>query len=41
LKWTADSIKQAFLICDNPGHGRDISDTGDDYPNGSPDGFKV
>jgi hypothetical protein len=23
--WSADSIKQAFLICDAPGHGKNIS----------------
>jgi hypothetical protein len=38
------SIKQAFMICDAPGHGKDINGMtfgGDDYPNGSPDGFKI
>ena len=51
LSWGADSIKQTFHIADAPGHGKDI--TGDDssqkmfsfaydnYPNGSPDGFKL
>ena len=32
------------MICDAPGHGKDIngfSGFGDDYPNGSPDGFKI
>jgi hypothetical protein len=23
--WSADSVKQAFLICDAPGHGKDIN----------------
>ncbi len=44
LKWIDHSIKQAFMICDAPGHGKDIngfSGFGDDYPNGSPDGFKI
>jgi hypothetical protein len=36
------SIKQAFMICDDPGHGADINGgEGDDYPKGSPDGFKI
>jgi len=33
------------MICDAPGHGRDINgmtgNWGDDYPNGSPDGYKI
>jgi hypothetical protein len=32
------------MICDAPGHGKDINGfgtMGDDYPNGSPDGFKL
>lgn len=41
LQWTAGSTRQAFLICDAPGHGKDICDCGDSYPNGSPDGFKI
>lgn len=41
LKWSADSAKQLFLICDAPGHGRDICNQGDSYPNGSPDGYKI
>lgn len=41
LKWTPNSIKQAFLICDAPGHGKDICTDHDDYPGGSPDGFKI
>jgi hypothetical protein len=24
-QWSADSVKQAFLICDAPGHGKDIN----------------
>jgi hypothetical protein len=44
--WGTHSIKQCFLICDAPGHGKNINGFGpgvmygDDYPNGSPDGFK-
>ena len=45
LSWMDHSIKQAFMICDAPGHGEDINGFkgffGDDYPNGSPDGFKI
>ena len=45
LKWMDHSIKQAFMICDAPGHGEDINGFkgffGDDYPNGSPEGFKI
>jgi hypothetical protein len=43
LNWMSDSIKQAFLICDAPGHGVDLTNDPitDDYPAGSPDGFKV
>jgi len=32
------------MICDAPGHGKDINGfegPGDDFPNGSPDGFKI
>jgi hypothetical protein len=41
--WIPDSVKQAFLICDAPGHGIDLTNDPitDDYPAGSPDGFKV
>lgn len=39
--WTAGSTRQAFLICDAPGHGSDICEFGDSYPGGSPDGFKI
>ena len=41
LAWTPRSTKNVFLITDAPGHGRDICDWGDDYPDGSPDGFKL
>lgn len=43
LDWQTDSVKQAFLICDAPGHGVDLTNDPitDDYPAGSPDGFKV
>ena len=43
LNWLDHSIKQAFMICDAPGHGDDINDGrfDDDYPEGSPDGFKI
>ena len=41
LNWSKDSIKTCFHIADAPGHGKDICDWGDDYPKGSPDGFKI
>ena len=41
LTWRSGSIKTAFHIADAPGHGKDICDWGDDYPKGSPDGFKI
>lgn len=41
LKWRNNSIKTAFHIADAPGHGTDICEHGDDYPKGSPDGFKI
>ena len=41
LSWAKDSVKMAFHIADAPGHGRDICDFGDNYPGGSPDGFKI
>lgn len=41
LEWEPNSAKQLFLICDAPGHGKDICDGGDSYPNGSPDGYKI
>lgn len=41
MKWTPSSIKQLFLICDAPGHGKDICDSHDNHPKGSPDGFKI
>ena len=40
--WTVDAIKKVFLICDMPGHGRDINDgSGDDYPDGNPEGLTI
>jgi hypothetical protein len=41
MEWTEGSIKQLFLICDAPGHGKDIWDGDDSYPKGSPDGYKI
>jgi hypothetical protein len=41
LNWLNNSIKQAFLICDAPGHGKDLTTIRDNYPEGSPDGFKI
>lgn len=41
MKWDKDSIKFVFHIFDAPGHGKDICDGGDDYPNGSPEGHKI
>lgn len=41
LTWRPNSVKNAFLITDAPGHGRDICDWGDDYPDGSPEGHKL
>ena len=46
MGWRGSSVKQAFLICDAPGHGRDINGLintmfKDDYPYGSPDGHKI
>lgn len=41
MKWAPDSVKQVFHIFDAPGHGKDICDGGDDYPAGSPEGFKI
>ena len=46
MGWSGSSVKQAFLICDAPGHGSDINGLnhamfGDDYPKGSPDGHKI
>jgi len=40
LSWEA-SIKLTFLIADAPGHGKDICDSDDSYPKGSPDGYKI
>lgn len=39
--WTEGSIKQLFLICDAPGHGKDICDDSDNHPKGSPDGYII
>jgi hypothetical protein len=39
--WMKGSIKSCFHIADAPGHGKDICSWGDDYPSGSPDGFKI
>lgn len=41
LSWQPDSIKSAFHIADAPGHGKDICDAGDDYPQGSKEGYKI
>ena len=41
MAWDPTSIKTVFHIFDAPGHGKDICDTGDDYPAGSPEGFKI
>jgi hypothetical protein len=41
MNWSTDSAKQLFLICDAPGHGKDIWDGHDNHPGGSPDGFKI
>ena len=41
MSWTEGSIKQLFLICDAPGHGKDICDGHDNHPKGSPDGHKI
>ena len=41
MTWTPNSVKSVFHIFDAPGHGKDICDSGDDYPGGSPDGFKI
>ena len=41
LSWSAESIKSAFHIADAPGHGKDICDWADNFPKGSPDGFKI
>ena len=41
MEWTVGSIKQLFLICDAPGHGKDICDEHDNHPKGSPDGHKI
>merc|ERR1712070_370880 len=43
--WTENSIKRAFLILDEPGHGQQYLNDGgfypDDYPEGSPEGLQI
>lgn len=41
MNWTSNSAKQIFLICDAPGHGKDICDSHDNHPKGSPDGYLI
>ena len=41
MSWEKDSIRSVFHIADAPGHGKDICDWGDRYPDGSPDGHKI
>jgi hypothetical protein len=42
MAWDATSIKTAFHIFDAPGHGKDLCPGGgDDFPGGSPDGYKL
>ena len=41
MNWEADSIKSIFHIADAPGHGKEMCDGYDRYPNGSPDGHKL
>ena len=41
MSWSEESAKFAFHIADAPGHGRDICDTVDLFPGGSPDGHKI
>ena len=41
MNWESDSIKSIFHIADAPGHGREMCDGHDRYPNGSPDGHKL
>lgn len=40
-QWSPDSIKQVFLICDAPCHGRKYYDGWEGYPDGSPEGLEV
>lgn len=42
--WTEGSLRQVFLICDAPCHGKQYHTNdymGDSYPNGSPEGLKL
>ena len=41
LKWSENSAKFAFHIADAPGHGKDICETVDQFPGGSPDGHRI
>lgn len=41
LKWSDNSSKQVFHIFDAPCHGRKYCSSGDDYPNGSPEGLEL
>ena len=41
MSWDPQSIKSVFHIADAPGHGKEMCDYGDRYPNGSPDGHKL
>ena len=41
MSWEPSSVKTIFHIADAPGHGREMCDDYDDYPNGSPDGHKL
>ena len=43
MNWESGSIRSIFHIADAPGHGDDINVqySGDNYPNGSPDGHKI
>lgn len=40
--WTEEAAKRVFLICDAPGHGRDVNGGYfDNFKDGSPDGWKI
>ena len=41
MSWEPDSIRSVFHIADAPGHGKDICDGWDNYPDGSPDGHRI
>lgn len=41
MLWTETSSKQLFLICDAPGHGKDLNDFNDNHPSGSPEGYTI